>query len=521
MKSKLSHLLPLLLTVVVLAATLALPGCDNTPEEKVSYTISDTTGDWGYPSPYSHYSRGPGYVRMSFIFETLVWKDDSGFVPQLAESWEYIEADNAYRFNLQHDVTWHDGEPFTADDVVFTINYCMEHQYQWVDNSIVSSAEALDDHTVVLYLSQPYAHFFQNFAGALPILPQHIWEGVTEPETFLGDEAVIGTGLYTLEDYNKEQGTYLYLAYDDYYLGTPAVDELKFVKISEELIPAALEDGTVSMGSLPADITADFEAAGFTIITPPPSWNAKLTINHQKEPLSNKEFRQALAYAIDRQQLVEITQRGYAMAGNPGLLPPTSAWYNPDVPQYEYDVAKAQELLTGLGYTLEGDYFTKDGQVLTLELIAAADFQEVGQFIQQQLELAGIKIEFTTLESKTVDTRVDAWEFDLSIYGHGGLYDPSILKTVILDDGFNSARYTSNETLTQLITDQFNEMDEATRRDMILQAQQIYAEDLPALSLYYPESYTAHDGSVDLFYTIDGIAIGVPIALNRMAFVNQ
>ena len=226
MQSKTCRLLPLLLTMVVLAATLVLPGCDNTPQETVSYTIADTTGDWGYPSPYSHYSRGPGYVRMSFIFETLVWKDDSGFIPQLAESWEYIEADNAYRFNLQHGVTWHDGEPFTADDVVFTINYCMQHPYQWVDSSIVSSAEALDDYTVVLYLSQPYAPFFQNFAGVLPILPQHIWQDVTEPETFLGEEAVIGTGPFTLGDYNKEQGTYLYLAYDDYYLGTPAVDEL-------------------------------------------------------------------------------------------------------------------------------------------------------------------------------------------------------------------------------------------------------------------------------------------------------
>jgi peptide/nickel transport system substrate-binding protein len=389
-----------------------------------------------------------------------------------------------------------------------------------VDNTIVSSAEALDDHTVVFYLSQPYAPFFQTFAGALPILPQHIWEGVTEPETFLGDEAVIGTGPYTLGDYNKEQGTYLYLAYNDYYLGTPAVDEIKFIKISNELTPAALEDGTVSMGSIQADITADFEAQGFTIITTPPSWNAKLTINHQKEPLSSKEFRQALAYAIDRQQLVDITQRGYAMAGSPGLLPPTSAWYNPDIPQYEYDVAKAQELLTGLGYILEGDYFTKDGEVLELSLIAAADFQEVGQFIQQQLEDAGINIDFTTLESKTVDSRVGAWDFDLSIYGHGGLYDPSILKTTILDDGFNSARYTANETLTGLIMGQFNEMDEVARKDMILQAQRLYAEDLPALSLYYPESYTAHDGSLDLFYTIDGIAIGVPIPLNRTAFVD-
>ncbi|MGD9912235.1 ABC transporter substrate-binding protein, partial [Methanothrix sp.] len=91
-------------------------------EEIPVYTIADTTGDWGYPSPYLHYSRGPGYVRMSFIFDTLVWKDQNGFVPALAESWEYLEGENAYLFNLNPNVKWHDGEPFTANDVVFTIN---------------------------------------------------------------------------------------------------------------------------------------------------------------------------------------------------------------------------------------------------------------------------------------------------------------------------------------------------------------------------------------------------------------
>ena len=84
-------------------------------------TIADPTGDWGFPSPYGHYSRGPGYVRMSMIFDTLVWKDQNGYVPALAESWQL--EDDAYVFNLRKNVSWHDGDPFTAKDVVFTINY--------------------------------------------------------------------------------------------------------------------------------------------------------------------------------------------------------------------------------------------------------------------------------------------------------------------------------------------------------------------------------------------------------------
>jgi len=510
----------ILLAVVLVCALVASASCQTgQPSQFISYTIADKAGDWGYPSPYTHYSRGPGYVRMSFIFETLVWKDDSGFVPALARNWTYVEEENAYIFQLRNDVTWHDGTKFTADDVVFTFNYSKEHPYQWVDNSLVESAEATDEYTVKLYLSQPYAPFLQDVAGTQPIIPKHIWQDVTEPEEFIDEQAVIGTGPYTLADYSQEHGTYLYEAYDDYYLGKPPVDEIKFVKVSAEMIPAALRGGSVNAGDVPPEIVSEMEEAGLTIITAPYAWNAKLSINHQKEPLSSKQFRQALAYAINRTALVEITQRGHAMAGSPGMIPPTSDWYNPDTPQYEYDPTKAKQLLEGLNYTLENGYFTKGGEALKLELIAAADFKEVGQFVKDQLETVGIKIDFSTLEAKTVDARVGAWDFDLSIYGHGGLYEPSILYKMILGGGFYSARYHSNETLNQLIEAQLSEMDAGKRKELVWEIQEIYAEDLPALTLYYPNWYWAHDGSVPLYYTMDGIAIGIPIPLNRLAFV--
>jgi len=512
-----------LIAVLAISLLLALPACsneENPPSSQIeSYTIADSTGDWGYPSPYAHYSRGPGYTRMQFIFETLVWKNATEFVPQLAREWQYDDDDNSYTFELQENVKWHDGTEFTADDVVFTYEYTEEHPYQWVDNSIVESVEALDKYTVKLYLSKPYAPFFQDVAGAQPILPKHIWQNITIPEEFLTPEAVIGTGPYKLADYSKEHGTYLYQANDSYYLGKPAVKEIRFVKLAAEMNPAALKEGSVNSASIPAEVAGDFEAEGFTVITDPPSWNGKLTINHQKEPLSSKEFRQALAYAIDREALVQVVFRGNAIAGNPGLVPPTSVWYNTDAPQYEYDAEKAKQLIEGLGYSLENGYFTRDGQPLKLSLIAAADYKDLGQFITGQLEQVGIDIDFQTLEAKTVDSKVGAWDFDLSIYGHGGLYEPSFLQRSILGEGFNSARYSANAELTQLLNAQLTEMNTAKRKDMVLQIQELYAEDIPALTLYYPKSYWAHDGSITLYYTMDGISIGVPIPLNRMCFV--
>jgi peptide/nickel transport system substrate-binding protein len=498
---------------------LTFASCSRDSGGVASYTIADSTGDWGYPSPYAHYARGPGYVLMSFVFETLVWKDATGFVPQLAREWEYHADENAYVFRLRKDVQWHDGASFTAEDVVFTFRYTKEHPYPWVDNTVIKSVEAVDPHTVKLYLSRPYAPFLHDVAGTQPIMPRHLWEDVDQPAQFTGPEAIIGTGPYTLADYSKGHGTYLYKAFDNYYLGRPAVEEIRFVKMSAEMIPAALKEGSANAGSIPPEIVSEMKEAGLSIITAPLAWNAKMTINHRKAPLSSKQFRHALAYAIDRDALVQITQRGHAVAGSPGMVPPTSSWYNPSTPQYRYDPAQAGHLVEGLGYTREGAYFTKDGQELRLGLIATAQFKEVGQFIMKQLEAAGIMIVFETLEAKTVDAKVGAWDFDLSIYGHGGLYEPSILNKVIIGQGFFSARYDSNEELSQLLHAQLTEMEPDKRKDIVAEIQELYAEELPALTLYYPQWYWAHDSTVDLYFTKDGIAIGVPLPLNRMAFV--
>ena len=160
--------------------------------------------------------------------------------------------------------------------------------------------------------------------------------------------------------------------------------------------------------------------------------------------------------------------------------------------------------------------------MLELELITqtAYGFKEVGQYIKNALEKIGIKIDLVVLEGKSLDARVQAWDFDLSIYGHGGLYEPSILPRVITSASFNSARYTSDAELSQLLEDQLHEMDPEKRLAMVKEAQALYAEDVPAITLYYPDWYWANDGTVDLYYTDGGVASGIPIPLNKMSFLN-
>ena len=500
---------------ILLAAAGTMASEDEVEDEVATYTIGDTTGDWGFPSPYAHYSRGPGYTRMSFVFDTLVWKNEAEYVPALAENWE-MEGDDTYVFYLREGATWHDGTPFTADDVVFTVDYTDEHPYMWVDRAIIESAEKVDDHTVKLHLSEPYAPFLDQVAGTLPILPEHIWEDVDDPEGFKDQDALIGTGPYTLkvDDYSKVQGTYRYQAYEDYYLGSPRVKELIYVKISEPNAAAELMQGSVNAAAILPEMIESLEG-DFDILTVPAHWwNYKLMINHQKEPMSDNGFRQALAYAIDRERLIEIAGRGYGLAGSPGFIPSDHGWYNSEINSYySHDPETAQALLDETGY---------DGEEIELLVKSGRTTEErIGELMKEDLEDAGFNVDLRTMDSKTVDSKVKEWDFDLALSGHGGIIgDPNFLAKNTIDmKSFNSARYDANDELVDILEEQVTETDECSRRDLIDQAQILYAEDVPALSLYYPDSFVAHDGQVDLYYTWNGMALGIPIPQNKLALV--
>lgn len=274
----------------------------------------------------------------------------------------------------------------------------------------------------------------------------------------------------------------------------------------------------------------DLKGEGFKIITGSYDWVAKMMINHQKEPLNNKELRQALAYAVDRQALVGTTLRGHGIPARPGLVPPDNEWYNAGLNgSYPVDPAKIEELLAGLGYVKNGDYYEKGGRTLELELLVSsggigvpgAPRERVGEMIKSQLEQHGIKVNIRNLEAKTLDNRVAEWQFDLALNGHGGLGgDPEILNKVIIGKGFNSARYTRDEELNDVLKKQLAATDPAERLKLVGRIQEIHAEALPCLPLYYPTWYYAHSGQVNIYYTFQGVGSGVPIPLNKMSFMS-
>jgi peptide/nickel transport system substrate-binding protein len=495
--------------------------------------IADKTGDWGHPSPYLAYGRGPGYVRIHFIFDTLVWKNEtSDTVPLLAEDWEYIPNEDMYIFNLVKNAKWHDGEPVTAEDVVFTIKYMKENPYGWVVLDSVERAETVDEHTVNIYMSGPYAPFMEDIGGTMPILPEHIWKDIENPIEYVQPDAFIGCGPFKFIDYNKEHGTYLYEAFDEYYRGTPNIDRLIYVKTGDPQI--ALQRGEVDFADIKAEMVEPLTKEGFVVISGPHYWNKKLMINHNREPLDNIVFRQALAYGIDQKEFVEKSLRGHGNPASYGLISSESKWADPDVLDYSYDPDKAKELINSLGYELIDGIFYKDDEPLAFEVIVSmigsggqSTPDRDGEILKNQLKKIGILTDLISLETKIVDQKVINWDFDLAISGHGGIGgDPKVLyENVVQLPGSkpspNTARYNKSEELNSLLTDLMHEMDPAKRQKAVFEAQNVYARELPAISLYYPTWYYAYnpEAGVIWFHTIGGIAKGIPIPQNKIAML--
>ena len=232
----------------------AKPVAQSVKSDLSIFTIADTAGDWGFPSPFLHYQRGPGYIRMSLIFDTLIWKDEKAFVPALAERWEISGDGLTYRFMLRQNVKWHDGKPLTPEDVAFTFSYLKQQVYPWSSIAMVSRVETKGEREVLITLSKPYAPFLDNIAATIPILPKHIWQDVKDPRQYNKPEALIGTGPYRLADYNREQGSYRYAAFAGYYGGKPKISELRFVKMSPETAVAALRQKQVDLIQAPPDM---------------------------------------------------------------------------------------------------------------------------------------------------------------------------------------------------------------------------------------------------------------------------
>ncbi|MFO7916672.1 MAG: ABC transporter substrate-binding protein [Anaerolineae bacterium] len=508
----------LLLAIIALAACrpegAASPATPQAPAEtdgpSESLTIKYPGDDWGYPSPFSFYPRGPGYTRISLLFDTLVWKDQEGIIPWLAEDWRVSDDGTTWTFTLRPDAAFHDGEPLTVEDVVFTYRYFMEHTtaFKWnASLDKVEDVEAVGENEVAITLHAPFAGFLNDTAGSIPILPRHVWEDVEDPAKFVAPEAVVGSGPFVLADYNREEARYVYEAHEAHFMGRPIVDRLIFVRVGDEAL--ALKTGAVDAADFAGkeiDVVKELQPEGaFEVLEGPSFWLLQIIFNTTEPPFDDVDVRRAVARAVDRENIVEQVTHDGATVANPGIISPHTDWYNPDLPAYPHDPHEAAAL-----------FAERDLADTPLTLITTADYAREAEMVKKDLEAAGLTVQIKTGDRGTVDTLLKEGNFSLAINGHGGIANPSILH----EPDWPAAIY-ENETYNDLFAQQARTVDDEARRELVWELQEIVAAELPVLPLYHPRRWLLYDGDkLDTwFYTAGGMSVGIPLPLNKLIFL--
>ncbi len=510
--------------------TTTSPASTPIPRKK---TLIIAMGDWGAPSPFLFYPRGPGYVLTSFIFDTLVWKNQSGVIPWLASSWEHPDP-YTWVFHLRRGVKWQDGWPFTARDVVFTFKYLMEHHWAWktLSPSIIKKVYAEDNYTVVIKLAKPYPFFLEDYASTVFILPWHIWHNVTNPYSFRGKEAFIGTGPYMLKTYKPQQG-YVFVANPRFWAGKPLYDEIRVVNIgfsNPQQAALAIINGKVDTATFMGKAyrvvkMIEQRVPGVRVQSGPMYWVLFLGFNLDKWPYNETMFRKAVAYALNLTELV-IKATGSlkaALPGSPGYIPPYSPFYNPDIPRYPYNPVKAEKILDKLGLIDKNGDGCRDlpnGKPWHPVLIAPSWYTQEALIIKDMLKKVGICIEIKTVNSfHQLDALIKKGAYDLEINGHGAVGNSPTAFTWYFS-GYFGTRW-NNKTYWELVQKLITAKTKQEAIKYAKELQVVIAEQLPRIALYYPNIFvvTRPGVRVHWFFTAGGIDGGIPLPYNKLALI--
>ena len=432
------------------------------------------------------------WVPISNIFDGLYSMNEMyELEPVLADSYEPSADGLTYTFRLKTGVKFHNGDDFTAQDVVYTFNWIMDEanaSTRAANFELVDSVEAPDDETVVVKLKEADVTFMVNVATTF-IYPKddHADKG---EDAF--KSAPVGTGAFTVGDWNPQQRVVLN-AYEDYFRGRPNMDAFQVDVVPEAAgRMAALETGKAdnSIWGLNAeDNTTLTDSDKFHVYETLQVATNHFPLNNKHPFLSDKSVRQAMLYALDRQSFADDIFLGQAQIATSNLSPAIEKYYNPDVQSYEFDPEKAKELLDEAGWKEgSGGVREKDGvKAQFTMMVFQGDTQRrpEAEIAQQWWSDVGIQCDLqegitSDILAGLVDGEYDAGLFNWVYGGSGG--DPDARDTLGTGGANNFFNY-SNEEVDQLLQDGIRELDEAKRVDIYKRIQEIIADEVPFLFL--------------------------------------
>ena len=430
------------------------------------------------------------------LFDDLLTRDEHlNAAPGLAEKWDVPDS-LTYVFHLRHGIKFHDGRPLSSRDVKWTFDSLIQGKVKSAKAStfrFVDRIDAPDDDTVIFHLKEPSSTLLWNLAGeAMGIVPFGSADEISRRP--------IGSGPFRFVSAELDKEVIIERN-PDYWGQKANLDRVRMIVVPDVTTRALeLRKGSADItpsSSLTADMVLTLRREPkLEVLSPPGTVLAYMGFNLRDPILKDRRVRQALAYAIDRRPLIHYLWRDFARPAN-SLLPPESWAYNGEVPTYNYNPAKARELLDVAGYPAnDGVRFH-----LTMKTSTEESSRLMAAVFQQQLRDVGIVLDIRTFEFATFFADVTHGEFQMySLRWVGGNEDPDIFDLVFHSSRFppngSNRGFYSNPRADALIDQARRELDQSKRKQLYAELQQILAEDLPYINLWYFNNVVVHSKRV-------------------------
>lgn len=521
-RSRFAAAFTFVLAVVVLAVAACGPATSSagTASRGGSVTlVPSPKGPWTVNfNPLISGNNGlPGTQGM--IYETLLYfnRVDGSVHPWLASSYQWSSDATQITFTLHQGVQWSDGQPFTSDDVVFSLN--LSKQYPALDlNSLWQTIQSVanpDPHTVIVTLKHPAAPMLWYVGGQTYMVPRHIWQSVGDP-TMQTNDHPIGTGPFVLKSFSPQ----LYvLARNAHYWqqGKPYIDELRYPAYTSNIgADLLLSQGAVDWTGL---FTPNIQQT-YVERDPthnhywfPPSNVVMLYLNTAKYPFNQLAVRQAISAAINREQIYKTAELGYEPVAHPtALILPTEQKYLE--PQYAHaafkvDTAKAAALLGQAGFQKGSDrvYVDAKGNRLAFNIDVPTgwtDWVIACQIMASNLKAIGIDAAVNAVSFNQYISALSQGSFDTAISWTNTGPTPYFLYNTLLSSSYTApigAQATSNferwndPTTDRLLTQYAGSVDPTVQQQALAGLQQIMVTQVPSIPLVYGATWYEYNTS--------------------------
>ncbi len=466
-------------------------------------------------------SDDPTNPMLSLVFETLYGTSaiDASPVPGLADTWELAPDGITWTFRLNPNARWHDGQPVTAEDVAFSFsiqaNPDTGSSYTSTFNDTVASWRVIDPQTIEVTATRVQAPIVFIYNAYAPIMPRHIWENVP-PAQWANDPGstgqdpsrVIGSGPFKFQEW--VQGERLTLVRnEDYWDDVPALDTFIFqVWPDDASATEALRAGqidTINGNIQPGDVESiqNEEALDVAIYPTYDFGFYAYNLDPAKTPLfQQREVRQALLYALDRQAIIDNILLGFGEVAH-GSQSTLSPAYAPDriETRYDYNPDTARQLLQQAGATDgDGDGVVEvNGQPLAFELMYSrgnATTDQIVAYMQEAWAEIGVQMTPNPVDFATalVPALTETYDYQVAFLGFS--WDPTgdqtaMFSTDAYGGGFNFMRY-SNPEVDRLFLEANSELDPQRRVDLLVQATNLVNNDLPVAVINFAEDRTGY-----------------------------